>query len=213
MTMRRAPDCAITGCSVASGGSHGDQRRCGAASHGSDASEGECRDPLEEATSLNGGLAPSFTLVAREDFSGSGAAMTPKTDTSRPTLKLVPPPSGPVEALASISQLARAYCGRAHGFSWMTIQDHPPERVMIATSASSAADNVSVYRLLRQPRSGRPAKDSQGSYLYLCVQDAAPMGPAGRGLSESLTSHCREIREVVDITTEPTQVAWSPAWR
>lgn len=56
----------------------------------------------------------------------------------------------------------RAYCGPAHGQQWSVIGREPPAWVELPCGASSA-----LYRLVRQPRTGRPARDELGNLLYV----------------------------------------------
>lgn len=70
---------------------------------------------------------------------------------------------------------ARACSGEAHGASWTTKagQDLPGEVEVDVPGR----DGSVRYRLARQPRTGRPVKDSQGAYLYLPVPDRRPGEP------------------------------------
>ena len=61
-----------------------------------------------------------------------------------------------------VSGQARAYCGPAHGQQWPVIGREPPVWVELPCGASSA-----LYRLVRQPRSRRPARDELGNLLYV----------------------------------------------
>jgi len=61
-----------------------------------------------------------------------------------------------------VSGQGRAYCGPAHGQQWPVIDREPPAWVELPCGASSA-----LYRLVRQPRTGRPARDQLGNYLYV----------------------------------------------
>ncbi|WP_209313824.1 transaldolase [Blastococcus sp. TF02A-35] len=62
---------------------------------------------------------------------------------------------------------ARAYSGPAHGQQWQVIDPEPPAWVELPVGAASA-----LYRLVRQPRSHRPARDQLGNYLYVPMTDA-----------------------------------------
>lgn len=64
---------------------------------------------------------------------------------------------------------ARAYCGPAHGQQWTVDPGLPPARVELPVGASSCH-----YRLVRQRRSGRPARDELGNLLYVPMTDGAP---------------------------------------
>ena len=67
----------------------------------------------------------------------------------------------------------RAYCGAAHGQQWTIVDGDPPDWVELPIGASSV-----LYRLARQPRSGRPARDQFGNYLYVPMHaDASPPPP------------------------------------
>ncbi|MEP6815339.1 MAG: hypothetical protein ABI873_07305 [Marmoricola sp.] len=58
---------------------------------------------------------------------------------------------------------ARAYCGPSHGVSWVVGgAGDPPDAVEVPDPCGDLE-----YRLVRQPRTRRPARDSQGNYLYL----------------------------------------------
>jgi hypothetical protein len=71
---------------------------------------------------------------------------------------------------------ARAYCGPAHGQQWPIGREGPPARVELPGGSS-----MCPYRLVRHPRTGRPARDHRGNYLYVpIVVDGAPDDRAGR---------------------------------
>lgn len=134
---------------------------------------------------------------------------------SRPALRLITTSTELSDESASTPQLARAYCGKAHGISWTVIQDQAPEKVAVATSHGTAAHSVSAYQLVRQPRSGRPAKDSQGNYLYLWVQDAAA-GTVPDVCDPCESSTPQRVENVCSITSMPvgpTPRFWDPACR
>lgn len=62
-----------------------------------------------------------------------------------------------------ISVRAKACCGPAHGQSWDVDVNHPiPERVNLHT-----AGQRHCYRLVRDLRALRPARDHDGNYLYM----------------------------------------------
>ena len=70
---------------------------------------------------------------------------------------------------------ARAYCGPAHGQQWPVGQEGPPAWVELPGGSSPC-----LYRLVRHPRTGRPARDHRGNYLYVpIVVDGAPDDRAG----------------------------------
>jgi len=60
-------------------------------------------------------------------------------------------------------QRARAYAGEAHGTTWLVFgADGPTATVELPT-----ASRWTPYRILWRPRTGLPARDSQGSYVYV----------------------------------------------
>jgi hypothetical protein len=61
------------------------------------------------------------------------------------------------------SRLARAYCGPAHGWSWSVREQGPPPADVVLEVAAQTV----TYRLVRHPRSHRPARDQRGHYLYM----------------------------------------------
>ena len=73
----------------------------------------------------------------------------------------------------SVSGQGRAYCGPAHGQQWPVIGLEPPARVEVRCGASSA-----LYRLVRQPRTGRPAHDQLGNFLYVPMAGEHSVPPA-----------------------------------
>lgn len=62
---------------------------------------------------------------------------------------------------------ARAYSGPAHGQQWPVTDPEPPAWVELPTGAASA-----LYRLVRHPRSHRPARDQLGNYVYVPMTSA-----------------------------------------
>lgn len=64
---------------------------------------------------------------------------------------------------------ARAYSGPAHGQQWPVTDHEPPAWVELPIGAGSV-----LYRLVRQPRSRRPARDQLGNYLYVPMAGTAP---------------------------------------
>lgn len=79
-------------------------------------------------------------------------------------LDVVPPASRP-----SAGQ-ARAYCGPAHHRCWTL----PPSTDPPALVDLPVPDGSVRYRLVRHPRSGRPARDHCGNFLYVPVPDPRP---------------------------------------
>jgi hypothetical protein len=64
---------------------------------------------------------------------------------------------------SSTVRLAQAYCGPAHGRRWpLNDGDPPPSEVVLKVAAQ-----VVTYRLVRHPRSHRPAYDQRGHLLYM----------------------------------------------
>lgn len=61
-----------------------------------------------------------------------------------------------------VSAQGRAYCGPAHGAQWPVTDGRPPAWVELPCGTSSA-----LYRLVRHPRTGRPARDILGNLLYV----------------------------------------------
>ena len=72
-----------------------------------------------------------------------------------------------------ISDQGRAYCGSAHGQQWTVTDRDPPDWVELPIGSSSV-----LYRLARQPRSGRPARDQLGNYLYVPMHAHASPAPS-----------------------------------
>ena len=60
----------------------------------------------------------------------------------------------------------QAYCGRAHGRWWDVDPESPPAAV---TVRCPDAEEV-CYRLARDPRTQRPARDPRGRYVYVPVR-------------------------------------------
>lgn len=74
-------------------------------------------------------------------------------------------PTSPSLELANVdvAMRARAYCGPAHGCGWTVGCDAP-----LAEQVELAADTgTSSYRLVRDPRTGRPAHDRHGNFVYM----------------------------------------------
>ncbi len=68
-------------------------------------------------------------------------------------------------ASAMVAAHAKAYCGPAHGQSWVIDDVHSlPEQLDLEFDGA-----VHVYRLVHDPRAGRPARDHSGNYLYMPV--------------------------------------------
>lgn len=57
---------------------------------------------------------------------------------------------------------ARAYCGAAHHQAWSLMDGNPPGLVELPVAAG-----VERYRLVRHPRTGRPARDHHGNVVYV----------------------------------------------
>lgn len=64
---------------------------------------------------------------------------------------------------------ARAYTGPAHGLEWTVGREGPAPWVELPLGAASC-----LYRLVRQRRTGWPARDQLGNYLYVPISGAAP---------------------------------------
>jgi len=80
----------------------------------------------------------------------------------------------PTPTLAVAVESAKAYCGAAHGQSWILDAAAPvPEWVEL-----DAAGGVHPYRLVHDPRRAHPARDHEGNYLYM---------PAAYGSAASAT--------------------------
>nr|WP_166503500.1 STAS domain-containing protein [Modestobacter marinus] len=71
---------------------------------------------------------------------------------------------------------ARAYCGPAHGQQWTVGHEGPPARVELTVGPASC-----LYRLLRQRRTGRPARDELGYVSYLPITSGTPIGKPESG--------------------------------
>lgn len=57
---------------------------------------------------------------------------------------------------------ARAYTGDAHHHQWSVRRDEPPEFVDLQPATGSRR-----YRLVRHPRTGAPAVDHTGAFVYV----------------------------------------------
>jgi hypothetical protein len=66
----------------------------------------------------------------------------------------------------SRAQRARAYCGDAHRHGWTVPDGVPPEVVELPVPAGTQR-----YRLVRHPRTGRPARDAHGALVFIPVRD------------------------------------------
>ena len=75
---------------------------------------------------------------------------------------------------------SRAYGGPAHGQQWSVEEDEPPAWIELAIGESSC-----LYRLVRQPRTGRPAHDYLGNFLYI------PIAPTSSAAEDQ---ECRILR-------------------
>jgi hypothetical protein len=70
----------------------------------------------------------------------------------------------------SSPQSAEAYCGAAHGACWPVADDAAlPDTVELPAGGHSTA-----YRLVRNPMTGQPSRNSKGRYVYL-PDSAAPL--------------------------------------
>lgn len=61
---------------------------------------------------------------------------------------------------------ARAYTGDAHHHEWSVRRDDPPEYVDLPL-----ATRTRRYRLVRHPRTGAPAVDHSGAFVYVPAPD------------------------------------------
>lgn len=73
-------------------------------------------------------------------------------------------PRSPGTERLVVTPEARAYGGSAHGQQWPVRGHEPPAWVELPVGASSC-----FYRVARQPRTGRPARDHLGNYLYVPI--------------------------------------------
>ncbi|TKJ16856.1 hypothetical protein [Blastococcus sp. CCUG 61487] len=75
---------------------------------------------------------------------------------------------------------ARAYCGTAHGQVWPVDRRHLPLWVELPVDVSTA-----LYRLVLRPRTGRPARDQHGNYLYVpLLTDGEDLYPEARTVDD-----------------------------
>lgn len=82
--------------------------------------------------------------------------------TTRPSSSIRPSLPGAAQPVARAE--AQAYCGPAHGQRWaVDEQVDVPAVVDLAVAGGS----IVRYRLVTHPRTGRPARDHRGRYLYL----------------------------------------------
>lgn len=72
----------------------------------------------------------------------------------------------PGTAIQPEAREARAYCGPAHGQEWTVSAGEPAAWVELPTGASSC-----LYRLVRDGRTRRPARDHLGFLLYVPISD------------------------------------------
>lgn len=63
-------------------------------------------------------------------------------------------------------QNARAFTGPAHGQQWTVGDNKPAPWVELPIGASSC-----LYRLVRRRRTGSPARDHRGNYLYVPMSE------------------------------------------
>ncbi|RBY95401.1 hypothetical protein DQ237_15210 [Blastococcus sp. TF02-8] len=103
----------------------------------------------------------SSLLVRMLQLAGLGdLVVTTSADRSASYAEHCRPREGGPEAHADVE--ARAYCGPAHGQRWTVDASEPPAWVELPVSESSC-----LYRLVRQRRTGRPARDDLGNVLYV----------------------------------------------
>ena len=105
-----------------------------------------------------------------------------------------------------VGSQGRAYCGPAHGQHWSVDPVEPPPWVELPTGSTS-----SLYRLVRHPRTGRPARDYLGNLLYVPLADGATRADA-RGDAQILAfPRNGRAGRWSQQTTQDTQRAGSPA--
>lgn len=59
---------------------------------------------------------------------------------------------------------ARTYCGPLHGACWLLSEATPPATLFLPHGGSSLQ-----YRLVLDQRSGLPARDHSGNYVYISL--------------------------------------------
>jgi hypothetical protein len=90
---------------------------------------------------------------------------------------------------------ARAYSGPMHGATWAAGETAPDALTLIGPPTEGQA-----YRLVREPCSGRPARDQQGNYVYV------PQPPRSGGTSHDPAPHIRVVYLTGSVTgTDSTQ--------
>jgi hypothetical protein len=78
---------------------------------------------------------------------------------------LHPSRADPARRSPSRLQRARAYCGEAHQHGWTVPDGPPPEVVELAVPTGTRC-----YRLVRDPRTGSPARDAHGALVFVPVR-------------------------------------------
>lgn len=74
-----------------------------------------------------------------------------------------PAPTSITPTSIDVTHHARAYCGPAHGQSWVIGCDTP-----LADQVTLGNDgDASSYQLVRDAQTGRPARDRHGNFLYM----------------------------------------------
>lgn len=121
-------------------------------------------------------------------------------------------------ARRALPQVARAYCGPAHGRTWTVLPDGPPPAVVDVrldtdsrTGGGTGADNPPQidqtvrYRLVHHPRTRRPVRDHAGSYLYMPVRTVSvgltPTAPIQLDVRLPVEQRVREL--VMQACDEP----------
>ncbi len=61
-----------------------------------------------------------------------------------------------------VAVTARTYCGDLHGRRWLLPDETPPDAVLLTHGEATLR-----YRLVRVQRTGRPARDYGGNYVYV----------------------------------------------
>lgn len=76
------------------------------------------------------------------------------------------PPVEGTPSLGDTPSRGRAYCGPAHGHSWIVDDAETPPRTV---DLGEGRHRVR-YRLVHHPRTHRPARDQMGNYVYMPVR-------------------------------------------
>jgi len=74
---------------------------------------------------------------------------------------VLPPTSG-VMTLTNGASCAQAYSGEMHGHTWAVPAGTPPAVAELASGTTTVR-----YRLVLHPRTGRPARNRRGDYVYV----------------------------------------------